>query len=270
MNKSDLSYLTLAAKDAEQNKPKKEDHIAKCGTFASRIDAQNGRQVFFQYECGYELDCPRCFDKRVRRVKDDIERAYSEGPIAMLWAENDGVAEDLLSDLVKKNYRKFPIADGSVVTFYKCEEGDANQVKDIDELNLSIDWNEIAKTTPKRRTSGALGIAKKSVDNDKYLGEVETQTVATNANQLAQKQAYKKATAETSNLHPTSIEELGYAITMRVKAYVGVLTSWGYDSVCSSYTQKIKSINWQDIRLYSGDYAQKMENDRRLIAVLGG
>jgi hypothetical protein len=278
MNKSDLSYLTLAAKDAEDSIVNRQQERFEncCKSWGNVRDQMTGKGKMMPQRCKQWWRCENCLGVEVQKYKDRILRALDSGKhVAMVHVDNEAAAESIIDELEKDDYLRTPQSNGSLIVKYTCESGDENEI--TAETLDTINWAEIVmnKDRSGKRASGGLGKVSKS-KGSKGKVEIHHEIPVTSAPLSVAVRAEKLAQEDTNELDPHSDYELEEANRIRNSAYEQRLNEFGYkvsEWLETKSLVDLTSIGWfidTKSANYDNYYAQKMENDRRLIAVLGG
>jgi hypothetical protein len=230
---------------ARKQMKKKMKRVNECGrAFDAHYDPESGGKKRKFKLCGVPEFCPRCAERIGSQIKERIERAINEGPVAMQHF-NDLEASLTVTDGMKgaKDYYREKLDDGSVILYYKCEISDPNKIESAMDLH-AVDFTSMVANRMDRkngRSSGGLGktqnspVSSKKEKKDEDETTVEVTHTIINAPGKEIDDAMDRAIAATMHLNPNDKKSLITALAIRTNAFHKELKK---DGIVISYTEK--------------------------------
>lgn len=232
----------------EEKLERKNKRLDDCGSWATWYDPHTGRMTGFTFHCDLWRECPTCLERRAKREKKFVEETIEKKQIVMLQLDPDD-AKKLTRKLEKDEYQRFP-QDGYDLIFVNrnsLRQSDLGESVELTpRLVEELDWTEIVHSPGRKNKSGALFTSTKTSTKEDNWAIVETTQFVSDAPRDIITKVASEIVAQTSEMNPTTIDEVVEYINTRAAMTMNALQARGF--VCTAYRKKVKvsmsRVNW--------------------------
>ena len=203
---------------------------ARCGSIGYKLNPVTGNFYKARYTCGQWRDddpCPICLQDRVNSITGRLHDALDETEQLVAIILSPAQATKFVRRLRDRNllYLRYPGDPDDTIIF---DYTDAEDLASVEELifvdNANFDFGALVLTPERRRISGKL--APEFKDDTEYVSIQFDQVYAEPGDQSLDA-CVDQAVAETEHLDPRTIDELQFAVDIRIQVFKDVILRTG-------------------------------------------